>query len=122
MSRWRADTLTTEERGQSSSDEMEFESWGFTARGITRELALAYNLPDASGVFVAGVKPNGAAFRARLFPGDRIVAIEGEDIANLDALKETYRLHDEAERDAVLLTVMRRHSRRWILIEASYEN
>jgi serine protease Do len=115
-------TLTTEERGQSSSDEMEFESWGFTARGITRELALAYNLPDANGVFVAGVKPNGAAFRARLFPGDRIVAIEGEDIANLDALKETYRLYDEAERDAVLLTVMRRHSRRWILIEASYEN
>ena len=115
-------TLTTEERGQSSSDEMEFESWGFTARGITRELALAYNLPDASGAFVAGVKPNGAAFRARLFPGDRIVAIEGEDVANLDALKEIYRGYDEAEKDAVLLTVMRRHSRRWILIEASYEN
>ena len=115
-------TLTTEERGQSSSDEMEFESWGFTARGITRELALAYNLPDASGAFVAGVKPNGSAFRARLFPGDRIVAIEGEDVSNLDALKEIYRGYDEAEKDAVLLTVMRRHSRRWILIEASYEN
>ncbi len=115
-------TLTTEERGQSSSDEMECESWGFTARDITRQLALEFNLPDASGVFVAGVKPNGAGFRARLFPGDRIVAIEGEEVSDLDALREMYRRSDEAELGAVLLTVMRRHSRRWILIEASYEN
>ncbi len=66
--------------------------------------------------------PNGAGFRARLFPGDRIVAIEGEDLSNLDALREMYHRYDEAEKGAVLLTVMRRHSRRWILIEASYEN
>ena len=84
-------TLTTEERGQSSSDEMECDSWGFTARGISRQLALEFNLPDSSGVFVAGVKPNGAGFRARLFPGDRIVAIEGEEVSNLDALREMYR-------------------------------
>jgi serine protease Do len=114
-------TVTTEERGQSSSDEMECESWGFTARGITRELALEFSLPDSTGVIVAGVKPNGAGFRARLFPGDRIVAIEDEPIANLDDLRERYRRFDDSREDAVLLTVMRRHSRRWILIEANYE-
>lgn len=115
-------TLTTEERGQSSSDEMECESWGFTARGITRELALEFNLPDSTGVIVAGVKPNGAAFRARLFPGDRIVAIEDAPVANLDDLRDMYRGYDDARQDAVLLTVMRRHSRRWVLIEVSYED
>ena len=66
---------TTEEQGESSSGEMDCESWGFTARGITRELALEFSLPDQRGVFVAGVKPNGVAFQARLFPGDRIVAV-----------------------------------------------
>ena len=115
-------TLTTEERGQSSTDEIECESWGFTARGITRELALEFSLPDSTGVFVAGVKPNGAAFRARLFPGDRIVAIEGEDVSNIEMLRDVYGRYDDAEQDAVLLTVMRRHSRRWVLIEASYED
>lgn len=115
-------TLTTEERGAASSDETECESWGFTARGITRELALEFNLPDNVGVMVAGVKPNGAAFRARLFPGDRIVAVEDEPVANLDELTEIYRRYDDAGEGTVLLTVMRRHSRRWILIEANYEN
>ena len=115
-------TLTTEERGQSSTDEIECESWGFTARGITRELALEFSLPDSTGVFVAGVKPNGAAFRARLFPGDRIVAIEGEDVPDIETLRQTYRRYNDAEQDSVLLTVMRRHSRRWVLIEASYDN
>ncbi len=114
--------VTTEERGQSSSDEMEYESWGFTARGITRELALEFNLPDSTGVFVAGVKPNGAAFRAQLFPGDRIVAIDEAPVASLDQLGASYREYDSGEREKVLLTVMRRHSRRWILIEANYAN
>ena len=115
-------TVTTEERGASSSDEMEFESWGFTARGITRELAREFSLPDNLGVMVAGVKPNGAAFHGQLFPGDRIVAAENEPVGDLDELREIYRSFDQARKDAVLLTVMRRHSRRWILIETSYEN
>ena len=115
-------TITTEERGASSSDEMEFESWGFTARGITRELAREFSLPDNLGVMVAGVKPNGAAFHGQLFPGDRIVAAENEPVGDLEELRDIYRSFDDARTDAVLLTVMRRHSRRWILIEPSYEN
>ena len=115
-------TVVTEERGASSSDEMDCESWGFTARGITRELAVEFNLPNNTGVFVAGVKPNDAAFRAQLFPGDRVIAIEGEELDNLDDLERIYRRHDEARTEAVLLSVMRRHSRRMILIEATYEN
>ncbi|HXV62385.1 MAG TPA: trypsin-like peptidase domain-containing protein, partial [Vicinamibacteria bacterium] len=113
---------TTEELGESSSDEMDCASWGFTARGITRETALELNLPDSSGVFVAGVKPNDAAFRAQLFPGDRIIALEEESIGNLDDLRRVYREYDGQRRDRILVTVMRRHSRRWILIEASYDD
>ena len=112
--------VVTEEQSQGISDEMECESWGFTARGITREFALEFNLPDDKGVIVIGVKPNGPAFRAQLFPGDRIVRIEDEDIAGLDSLGAVYRRLDNEQVDEVLLTVMRRHSRRLVLIEASY--
>jgi serine protease Do len=115
-------STTTEEQGESRSDEMACESWGFTAGGITREIALEYSLPDTLGVFVAGVKPNGAAFRARVYPGDRIVAVDDQTISGIDDLRKIYRARDDARAEKVLLTVMRRHSRRWILIEAAYEN
>jgi S1-C subfamily serine protease len=113
---------TTEEQDESSSSEMDCESWGFTARGITRELALEFSLPDQRGVFVAGVKPNGPAFQARLFPGDRIISVGDQEVPDLESLRTLYRVRDEAKTEKVLLTVMRRHSRRWILIEADHEN
>jgi serine protease Do len=113
---------TTEEQGESSSSEMDCESWGFTSRGITRELALEFSLPDQRGVFVAGVKPNGPAFQSRLSPGDRIIAVDDEDVPDLESLRSLYRARDEAKVEKVLLTVMRRHSRRWVLIEANYAN
>jgi len=115
-------SAVTEEQGESTSDEMECASWGFTARGITRELAADLSLPDSTGAFVAGVKPNGPAFNAQLFPGDRIVAIEGEPVANLDDLRGLYRTFDQEQRSPVLLNVLRRHSRRWILVEATHAN
>jgi serine protease Do len=113
-------TLTTEERSEASSEEMECEEWGFTARGITREYALEANLPDQRGVIVVGVKPNGAGFRAQLFPGDRVVSIEEEEVGGLDGLREIYQRLDDQRKEKVLLTVMRRHSRRLVLIEANY--
>jgi serine protease Do len=112
--------VVTEERSLGTTDEMECESWGFTARGITREFAMELNLPDDKGVLVVGVKPNGPAFRAKMFPGDRIVSIEGQELTGLGSLEEVYRRLDDREAPEVLLTVMRRHSRRLILIEANY--
>jgi serine protease Do len=114
-------TVTTEERSEATSDEIECENWGFTAKGITREFALEFNLPDQSGVLVVGVKPNGAAYRARLFPGDRVVAVNEDSFEGLDGLREIYERLDGSKASSVLLTVMRRHSRRLILIETTYE-
>ncbi len=114
-------TVTTEERSEATSDEAECESWGFTAKDITREYALEFNLPDEDGVLVVGVKPNGPAFRAELFPGDRVVALEGEPVDGLETLKEMYDRLDGAKASSVLLTIMRRHSRRLVFIEDIYE-
>jgi serine protease Do len=107
----------TEEQGESSADEMDCASWGFTARGITREIALEFSLPDELGAFVAGVKPNGPGFQARLFSGDRIVEVDGVEVKNLESLRAVYLEREKTNAEEVLLTVMRRHSRRWVLIE-----
>jgi serine protease Do len=115
-------SATTAEEGESRTDEMDCQSWGFTARGITRELALEFGLPDQVGVIVAGVKPNGSAFQARLFQGDRIVAVDDAPVDALEDLEAIYRSYDGASSGKVLLTVLRRHSRRWILLEPDRAN
>ena len=112
--------VETEEQAEPSPEEIELERWGFTARGITREMALELSLPDQKGVMVVGVKPNGPAYRAQLYPGDRIVTVEKGIVAGLDPLRETYHRFDEARTENVLLTVMRQHSRRLILLEVPY--
>jgi serine protease Do len=114
--------LPTEERSESTGDEIDCERWGFTATGLSREFAMEHNLPGPEGALVEGVKPNGPAFRARLFPGDIISAVETELIAGIADLERIYRRLDEDRRSRVLLTVMRRHARWLILLEPIYAN
>jgi hypothetical protein len=45
-----------------------------------------------------------------------------EEVSDLESLRSLYRARHDARVENVLVTVMRRHSRRWILIEADYEN
>jgi len=54
---------------------------GVEAQAITPQIARALELDDTHGVVVVGVVRNGPAHRAGLQPGDVIVAIDGEKIA-----------------------------------------
>jgi Do/DeqQ family serine protease len=54
---------------------------GVEARAITPQIARALELDDTQGVVVVGVVRGGPAHRAGLQPGDVIVAIDGEKIA-----------------------------------------
>ena len=113
-------TLMTEEDSESTPDEIACERWGFTASGITREFAMESNLPSQDGVLVEGVKPNGPAFRSKLFAGDVVVAVEGEKVSGLTDLQAIYRRLDEERRSKVLFTLMRRHARWLVLVEVDY--
>jgi Do/DeqQ family serine protease len=54
---------------------------GVEAQAITPQIARALELDDTRGVVVVGVMRDGPAHRAGLQPGDVIVAIDGEKIA-----------------------------------------
>lgn len=56
---------------------------------IRRRLVRFFDLPLATGVLVAGVEPGSPAQRAGLLPGDLVVAIDGEPLADVDTLHRT---------------------------------
>jgi S1-C subfamily serine protease len=60
---------------------------------IRRRVVRYFDLPNETGVLVAGVEPGSPAQRAGLLPGDMIVAIDGEPLADVDTL---HRLLTEA--------------------------
>jgi S1-C subfamily serine protease len=56
---------------------------------IRRRVVRYFDLPIETGVLVAGVEPGSPAQRAGLLPGDLIVAIDGEPLADVDTLHRT---------------------------------
>ena len=60
---------------------------------IRRRVVRYFDLPIETGVLVAGVEPGSPSQRAGLLPGDLIVAVDGEPLADVDTL---HRLLTEA--------------------------
>ena len=60
---------------------------GVTIQNLTADLASSMKLPDANGALVSNVEPDSAAARAGLRQGDVIVAVDGEKLADNNALR-----------------------------------
>jgi serine protease Do len=60
---------------------------GVFTQPLTKELATALAIPDANGVLIADVDPNGAAIKAGLKTGDVIRKIDNETVSNPNALR-----------------------------------
>jgi Do/DeqQ family serine protease len=60
---------------------------GVAIQPMTAELAAKLSLPEARGVAVSAVNPNGPAGRAGVRPGDVIVAFDGKPIDDGNALR-----------------------------------
>lgn len=75
---------------------------------LPRRLVLQHNAP-ASGVLVAGIEPNSAAFRSGLKEGDVIIALGDTSITGIDDLHR--HLTEERVGVRVALTVLRQGSR-----------
>jgi Do/DeqQ family serine protease len=60
---------------------------GVTVQNITADLAQSLKLSDAQGALISGVEPGSPAARAGIQQGDVIVSVDGDKVADRDALR-----------------------------------
>ncbi len=71
---------------------------GVIGQDLTPELAEAFGLDKGRGAVIAEVIDDSAAAEAGLKPGDVIVAVDGAEIRNFDALRNAIGLHREGDK------------------------
>jgi serine protease Do len=95
------------------------EDMGFAVRSMVFMDNYARKLsPDAGGVVVAMLKPNGSAAAAKLGREDLITEMNGKPIKNLEEFKKEYEaIRKDKPRDALVLVVLRDGNNQTIRIE-----
>lgn len=109
--------VTTHELGDLLGEDLECKEWGFTAKNVTKQMAVDNQLDDTLGVFVSGVKKTGPAGDAGLMAGD---VIKGVDERATDTFNDFYVRYSELTSSGatrVLLTVRRSGSTKFVLIK-----
>jgi len=104
-------TLRPAERPANVAREVEFASWGMTARDQTRLSALRAKRPNQEGVLVDSLRPGGPAAEAKpaLLEGDLLVAVGGRPVKDVVALRALSRelLKDKTEPEPTLVAFVR---------------
>jgi serine protease Do len=109
--------VTTAERSVLKGDQVEFSEWGFTAVGVTDNIARRAQLPSRKGAFVTGVQVGGIAANARLQNGDVIISIDGVEVQNLVEFQQTYQSLVQSKKPLVMLVAKRGALNRFVLIK-----
>ena len=111
--------VVTHELGEILGEDLECKEWGFTVKGITKQMAIENLLEDTLGVFVSGVKRVGAAAEAGLLSGDVIQGLNEKPTLTFQEFFDTYNEMVESGIEKVLLTVKRSESTKFVLIKVN---
>jgi len=110
-------TLRTVEFGRPMGNHYEVKDWGFTVRGITKQMALELRLDSTEGVLVAGVQGGGAAEVAGLAANDVVHRVDGTPVRDLEEFKKLVEGLQGSGNDRIMLNIQRRDSSRWVLLK-----
>jgi serine protease Do len=113
----RRTTVRTVEFGRPMGNHFEARNWGFTVRGITKQMALELRLDSLDGVLVAGVQGGGSAEVAGLAANDVLHEVDGQAVHDLESFKKLYESLAGSDREQIMLNVKRRDSSRWVLLK-----
>ncbi len=109
--------VTTRLLGELQGEASEITAWGLTARTITRNMRIEYQLRDTIGVFVAGVRDVGPADNAGLRRGDVIIKVDNVPVKSLEELTAMYDKMQADNRSKALLTFRRGTAQRFGVVE-----
>jgi serine protease Do len=110
--------VTTKSLGDLQGEDFECPDWGFTVKGITRQMRIENQLKDTIGVFVVGVKRAGVADAGGLRSGDVIVSANREAVVTLPEFVKLYTDLVQQKTDRILFSVKRGGSSRLVLVKA----
>ncbi len=111
-------TMATKSLGELQGEDFEAKGWGFTVKGITRQMRLENQLEDTIGVIVSGVKRVGFADDGGLTRGDVITSVNSNGLADLAEFIVIYSQMMSEQQEKVLLTVRRGKGIRYMVITA----
>ena len=104
-------TLATRARGKAKDKDLEFKSWGFTARNFTLLSAIERKRADTNGVLVTTIDPAGPAGSAKppLQADDCIVSVAGKPVRSVADLREiTAQITRDANRTELVVVEFER--------------
>ncbi len=105
--------------GDLQGTDFDFEKWGFTAKALTKQMAIDNRLQDTLGVFVTQAAAPGPAYSGGLRRGDVIKKVNNKIMDDLEQLKQLYESLKSEEK--LLLTIDRNDSIRFILLKLEKE-
>lgn len=115
-------TVTTKLLGDLMGEDYESSDWGFTVKGITRQMQIENQLKDTLGVYVVGVKRTGPADEGGLRGGDVVVSINRQDIGSLAEYTRMYISLSDSKEEKVLLSIKRGGSSRLVVVKPGDKN
>lgn len=115
-------TVTTRLLGDLMGDDYESQDWGFTVKGITRQMQIENQLKDTLGVYVVGVKRSGPADEGGLRAGDVVASVNRQEISTLAEFTKMYLSLSDSKEEKVLLSIKRGGSNRLVVVKPGDRN
>ncbi|MCA9444182.1 MAG: PDZ domain-containing protein, partial [Candidatus Omnitrophica bacterium] len=115
-------SLVTKEMGKTTGEEKEFKDWGISAQRLTLGRLLDLNRTSREGVLVSSVSGVTTRESTDLVKGDIILAVNGQDVNDMEDLEKVYEKYDGERPDRIVLKTERNGTVHFTVILPKYSD